>query len=65
MALASILMGFVAYGLGLLLADMLATAGLRYLALAILIVASCGIYFAACLLLGAFTKQGLRNFVKR
>lgn len=65
MLIASVIMGLCTYGLELLLKDWLATSGLRYLALAILVFGGTGIYFAACLSLGAFTKQGLRNFVRR
>lgn len=65
MLIASVIMGVCTFGLGVLLQDWLATSGLRYLALAILVFGGTGIYFAACLSLGAFTKQGLRNFVRR
>lgn len=65
MLIASVIMGVCTYGLELLLKDWLSTAGLRYPALAILVCGGTGIYFAACLSLGAFTKQGLRNFVRR
>lgn len=65
MLAACIIMGLFTYGLEWLLADWLITDGLRYLALALLVFGGTGVYFAACLMLGAFTKQGLRNVVRR
>lgn len=65
MLAAAIVMGCVTYGLGLVLETWLATSGLRYAALTILILGGIATYFAACLAFGAFTKKGLRNSVKR
>ena len=65
MLAAAVIMGVVTYGLGVVLETWLATTGLRYAALAILIIGGIATYFAACLAFGAFTKQGLRNFVQR
>ncbi|MBR9864903.1 MAG: murein biosynthesis integral membrane protein MurJ [Rhodobacteraceae bacterium] len=65
MLAACFIMGLFTYGLEWLLADWLITDGLRYLALALLVFGGTGVYFAACLMLGAFTKQGLRNVVRR
>ncbi|WP_425412253.1 murein biosynthesis integral membrane protein MurJ [Neptunicoccus sediminis] len=65
MLVACVIMGLFTYGLEWLLSDWLVTEGLRYLALALLVVGGTSVYFAACLMLGAFTKQGLRNVVRR
>ena len=62
---AAIIMGTVTYGLSIILETWIATAGLRYIALAILIIGGTATYFTACLALGAFTKQDLLNFEKR
>jgi len=65
MIAAAIVMGFVTYGLGLILETWITTAGLRYLALAILIVCGTATYFTACLVFGAYTGKSLRSFIKR
>ncbi len=62
---ASLVMGLATYGLGQLLAPYFGQAGIRYAALAVLIIGAISVYAAACVLFGAFTKQSLRGFVKR
>lgn len=61
----SLVMAVATYGLAGLLDPYFTMAGIRYFALAILIIFAVATYFAACLMLGAFTKQSLRAIVKR
>ncbi|MCO4824867.1 MAG: polysaccharide biosynthesis C-terminal domain-containing protein [Amylibacter sp.] len=62
---ASVVMGVATYGLGLLLDPYFSHAGIRYAALAALIIGAIAVYAAACFIFGAFSKQSLRGFVKR
>jgi putative peptidoglycan lipid II flippase len=62
---ASLIMAAATYGLGILLEPFFTQTGVRYLALFALIVVAVSVYFAACLALGAFTKQSLRSIVNR
>ncbi len=62
---ASVVMGLATYGLGLLLDPYFGQAGIRYAALAALIIGAIAVYAAACFIFGAFSKQSLRGFVKR
>ena len=65
MVAAAIVMGVVTYGLGLVLETWITTAGLRYLALAILIICGTAAYFTACLAFGAYKGKSLRRLIKR
>lgn len=64
-ALASAVMGVALWVLTLILQDWLATPGLRYAALAGLVVAGTCIYFATAFALGAFSRADLGGAVRR
>ncbi len=62
---ASLVMAVATYGLGQILDPYFSQGGIRYLALAALIVGAVAVYAIACLAFGAFSKQSLRGMVKR
>ena len=62
---ATLVMAAAVWGMSWLQADLLATTGWRYAALAALICTGIITYFAAALAFGAFTTQGLRAVLRR
>lgn len=64
-ALASAIMGAALWAMRLALADMLATGGLRYVALALLVLGGMGVYGLAALALGAFRASDLKAGLRR
>jgi len=63
--LATALMAGALFGLEILLAEALATSGLRYAALAILVLTGMAVYAIAALAFGAVSKQGLKAMLRR
>jgi putative peptidoglycan lipid II flippase len=63
--LASFIMGAALYGLMLALGPFFGIPGWRALALAVLVAAGCGVYYAAGRVLGAFRKHELREALRR
>ena len=63
--LATAIMAGALYGVEILLSDALQTAGLRYGALAILVLTGMAVYAIAALAFGAVSKQGLKSMLRR